>query len=222
MIIVEPHSTQRIVQLSHHTLQTWIVVFGRWHPYSYTYLLELQNKWVYKLLPSTTISFSIELCSPDFCVLTCRATYTPVNRPTSIPHHTLQTWIVVFGRWHPYSYTYLLELQVGPNFFQDQHQLLSLSSLHFVDWLCFQLSTIYYNLLYYLVNPPTIPHYTPPPNMDSSIWMVPSLFLYIFIRTTSGSKLLPAKHQLLPLIPLGCGFLLLFKSNGFNDVKSCW
>jgi hypothetical protein len=35
--------------------------------------------------------------------------------PTSPPHYTPQTWKLVLGWYHTYSYTYVLELDVVPN-----------------------------------------------------------------------------------------------------------
>jgi hypothetical protein len=36
------------------------------------------------------------------------------NPPTVVPY-TLQTWKLVLRRYHTYSFTYLSELQLGPN-----------------------------------------------------------------------------------------------------------
>jgi hypothetical protein len=87
---------------SHYTLQTWKLVLGPYHAYSYTYLSELQ-----------VVSYFFQAPAPPYhstsltCVLTTQRATLPANPPTS-SHYTPQTWKLVLGRYHTYSYAYML------------------------------------------------------------------------------------------------------------------
>jgi hypothetical protein len=108
-IVVEWPSESSNYYIPHYTPQTWKLVLQWYHIYSYTYLLELQvgrNFFQAPYPPYRSTS------------LTCISTRYDSHAPSKSSNYTLQTWKLVLWRYHTYSYIYLLELQVGRNFFQ--------------------------------------------------------------------------------------------------------
>jgi hypothetical protein len=105
----KPNQSSNYPSLLPRTMETSIGTI----PYLFLYIFISSHKWFqtsfkHQLFPITQLAWL------DFRQVSTRA----VNHPT-MAHYTLQTWKLVLGRYHTYSYTYLSELQVVPNFFQE-------------------------------------------------------------------------------------------------------